>query len=426
MKGKRILPILLIVFTNLLGSGVILPVLPLYAVGQMGASESQATVLSSAYFAAQFIAAPWLGRLSDRIGRRPVLIVSQAGTLVSFVLFIYAGPIGRGIDQLGWPIRMSGGLFMLYVARVLDGLTGGNITTARAYISDITVVEDRAVSLGYLSAAFGMGFIFGPAFGGLLGGFGPIAPFIGAAVITSITLALTFVILRESLPPQARDADEESAPQPVAIREILKARPLLWIFGIGFFGTLAFAAVPPTFSLYADEVIFADLANRSLVPRNIGLMLSFLGGVTVVTQIAFYRRLVARFRERALILGGQVMLTASMTAIGLFTAPLLSTLNLAPFAISRAITDPSLQSLVTRFGSARTQGRLLGLYQSVLSLATIVGPIWAGWVFQNISPSATYMVSGGLLVLSIPLAAILLREKMPAKAFPRTSEGEGD
>lgn len=426
MKGKRILPILLIVFTNLLGSGVILPVLPLYAVGQMGASESQATVLSSAYFAAQFIAAPWLGRLSDRIGRRPVLIVSQAGTLVSFVLFIYAGPIGRGIDQLGWPIRMSGGLFMLYVARVLDGLTGGNITTARAYISDITVVEDRAVSLGYLSAAFGMGFIFGPAFGGLLGGFGPIAPFIGAAVITSITLALTFVILRESLPPQARDADEESAPQPVAIREILKARPLLWIFGIGFFGTLAFAAVPPTFSLYADEVIFADLANRSLVPRNIGLMLSFLGGVTVVTQIAFYRRLVARFRERALILGGQVMLTASMTAIGLYTAPLLSTLNLAPFAISRAITDPSLQSLVTRFGSARTQGRLLGLYQSVLSLATIVGPIWAGWVFQNISPSATYMVSGGLLVLSIPLAAILLREKMPAKAFPRTSEGEGD
>jgi DHA1 family tetracycline resistance protein-like MFS transporter len=415
MRMKRVLPIFLIVFTNLLGSGVILPVLPLFAVGQMGATEAQAALLSSAYFAAQFMAAPWLGRLSDRHGRRPILMISQVGTVISFVMFIFAAPLGDAIDQLGWPIGMSGGLVMLFLARILDGLTGGNITTARAYISDITTEDDRAVSLGYLSAAFGLGFIFGPAFGGLLGSYGPIAPFIGAAVITAITLLLTYFILAESLPPEERGASRTVRQGEFPVRRIFETRSLLWIFSLGFFSTLAFAAVPPTFSLYADRVIFAGISDPTAVPRNIGMMLSFLGGVTVLTQLVIYPRLVARLRERTLVLLGQVILTLSMTGIGLFSTPLLSTLNLAPFAFSRAVTDPSLQSLVTRFGTARTQGRLLGLYQSTLSMATIVGPIWAGWVFQNISPGATYTISGGVLVISVVIAGLLLAQENPSE-----------
>ncbi|MGD8865928.1 MAG: MFS transporter, partial [Anaerolineales bacterium] len=150
MDFKRLSPILLIIFTNILGAGVILPILPLYAEGQFGGTIPQVTLLSTAYFAAQFIAAPVLGRISDRIGRRPVLLVSQLGTVLAFVLFIFAGPIGARIDQIAGGFFLSGGMIMLYLARILDGLTGGNITTAQAYVSDITSDEDRAHGLGLL------------------------------------------------------------------------------------------------------------------------------------------------------------------------------------------------------------------------------------------------------------------------------------
>ena len=180
MNTRRLLPIFVIVFTNILGAGVILPILPLVAEGQFGATALQATMLASAYFAAQFIAAPWLGRLSDRYGRRPVLIVSQIGTILSFVLFSLAAPLGEVLDSAGLTLAISGGLIILYLARILDGITGGNITTAQAYITDVSTPETRAQSLGLISAAFSLGFIFGPAFGGLLAGYSLVAPFVGA------------------------------------------------------------------------------------------------------------------------------------------------------------------------------------------------------------------------------------------------------
>jgi DHA1 family tetracycline resistance protein-like MFS transporter len=158
MELKRLYPILLIIFVNILGSGVIMPVLPLYAEGQFGGTVLQITLLSTAFFAAQFFAAPWLGRLSDRVGRRPVLLISQVGTVLAFILFIFAGPLGEIIDGSLSGLPMTGGMTMLYLARILDGITGGNITTAQAYISDITDEENRAHGLGLLQGAFGVGF----------------------------------------------------------------------------------------------------------------------------------------------------------------------------------------------------------------------------------------------------------------------------
>ena len=166
MERKRLYPILLIIFTNILGAGVIIPILPLYAQGEFNGSILQITLLASAFFGAQFLAAPWLGKLSDRFGRRPILIISQVGTVLAFILFIFAGQIGQSIDGLNLSLPLSGGMIMLFAARILDGITGGNITTAQAYISDITTDENRAQGLGLLQAAFGAGFIFGPAFGG--------------------------------------------------------------------------------------------------------------------------------------------------------------------------------------------------------------------------------------------------------------------
>ena len=132
MDRRRLFTISAIVFTNILGAGVILPILPLYAEGQFQATVFQAALLATAFFGAQFIASPWLGRLSDLYGRRPVLIFSQIGTILSFVMFIFAAPLGALIDGLGLNLGITGGLAMLFAARTLDGITGGNITAARA------------------------------------------------------------------------------------------------------------------------------------------------------------------------------------------------------------------------------------------------------------------------------------------------------
>jgi MFS transporter, DHA1 family, tetracycline resistance protein len=413
MKKSRIYPILLIVFTNLLGSGVIIPILPLFAVKQLGATVLQASLLGTVYFAAQLFAAPRLGRLSDRYGRRPVLIISQAGTVIAFVLFIFAGPLGAVIDRIGCPLDMNGGLAILFVARFLDGLTGGNITTARACISDVTRGGDRAAGMGLISAAFGLGFILGTAVGGFLGLYGFHAPFIGAAIVTLGTLFLTFFTLEETLPVERRVQSASTGKNSRSLRRIVRNRPLMLIGAIGFLGTLAFAAMQPTFALYVDQVVYAGVADRSHVPRDIGLMLSFLGLMAVFTQLAVYRPFIGRFKERPVLLAGQIVFMAATTAVGFAKSPLFLTFILVPYAFGLATTDPSLQALVTRFGDVREQGALIGLYQSVSSLAMIAGPIWAGWVYENVSPAATYWTSGAILLVSILFTVLLLRERIP-------------
>lgn len=414
MDRRRIIPIFVIVFTNILGSGVILPILPLVAEGQFGATALQATTLAAVFFAAQFVAAPWLGRLSDRYGRRPVLIVSQIGTVLSFIMFSLAGPLGRMLDGTGLEMSISGGLIILYLARLLDGITGGNITTAQAYITDISTEETRAQALGTISAAFGMGFIFGPAFGGFLSGVSLVAPFIGAAIITSGSVLLTTFMLKESLPPEER-ATTESAKNEIPLRQYLRNQTILLLFLITAVTTLAFAALQSTFALYAERVVFPE-TNSQLVARNVGLMLTVIGIVTVITQAALIKPLVQRFGERRLILLGQASLMLAFGALALLSNPWIIAVFTIPVAFGQGINQPSLQSLITRFGNAQTHGRLLGLYQSSRSLALIVGPIWAGFVFQAISPRAPFAIAVPLLLIGFILGLLLQRHEFPSRA----------
>ncbi|MEJ2737990.1 MAG: MFS transporter [Anaerolineae bacterium] len=429
MDRKRLFPILLIVFTNILGAGVILPILPLYAEGQFGGTILQVTLLSTSFFAAQFLAAPWLGRLSDRIGRRPVLIVSQMGTVLAFLLFIFAGPLGKGIDGWGLALPMSGGMIMLYLARTLDGITGGNITTAQAYITDVTPEEQRAQGLGLVQAAFGAGFIFGPAFGGVLSNLGPVAPFVGATIITTGTLLLTVFTLKESLPPEDRAGNQgEAAPRPaIPLAELLRFGPLRVILAIGFFASLAFAAVPATFALYADRVLFSDLAEPGRAQLYIGLMLTFNGLMQVATQLALLKPLVSRLGERKLLLLGAGALLGAAIGVATAGSAIVVTLLFAPFAFGRGVSEPSLQSLTTRFGDRRTRGQLLGIYQSARSLALIFGPVWAGYVFEEIGPRAVFWVTGGLILVALALSALLLTLSLPplrSRAQPEAASSD--
>jgi DHA1 family tetracycline resistance protein-like MFS transporter len=415
MRKNPILPIFLIVFTNILGGGMVLPVLPLYAVDFFGGSEFQAALLATAFNAAMFVAAPWLGRLSDRHGRRPVLMISQMGTIISFLMFIVAAPVGAVIDGTGINLGMRGGMLIFFLARILDGFTGGNITTAQAYASDVTTEENRTQALGLVAAAFGMGFIFGPAIGGLLGGISTLAPFIGAVSITTVTFLLTTFVLKESLTKERREASRVHK-APITFRQAIANRDYLLVVLLGFIQLLAYSAIPPNFSLYASHVFFAGETDIAQVSRNVGLLLSCMGIYNVITQVCLLKPLVARFGERNLIAIGQTVFLVAMFTFPLFANPYYAALMFAPLAFGRAVSDPSLQSLVTRFGTDRTRGRLLGIYQSALSMAFILGPIWGGWVFEKIAPSAIYQLGGIIVIPAVILAHIIRRRPLPLAA----------
>lgn len=422
---RRMAPILLIIFTNILGAGVILPILPLYAEGQFSGTVFQITLLSASFFGAQFLAAPVLGRLSDQHGRRPVLILSQIGTVLAFLLFILAKPAGAWLDSVttGFPLPLTGGMLMLFVARMLDGITGGNITTAQAYVSDITSSEDRAQALGYLQGAFGAGFIFGPAFGGLLSTYGATAPFVGAAIITTGTLTLTTFLLKESHPRSERGESVRRG-RLLPSLSVLRSQPTLsMILAITFVAALAFSSLPATFALYADRVLFPASTRAGGAELYIGLMLTFHGMMTVITQVALLRPLIVRLREKRVLVLGQVGLVMAFLGLGFASSPVAAVVAMMPFAIGRGISEPSLQSLVTRFGDRMVSGQLLGFYQSSRSLALIFGPIWAGYVFETISARATYWTGAGIAALALILGFVLLSRPLPepvAQATPET------
>jgi MFS family permease len=410
---KRLYPILLIIFVNILGSGVIMPVLPLYAEGQFGGTVLQITLLSTAFFAAQFFAAPWLGRLSDRIGRRPVLLISQLGTVLAFVLFIFAGPIGQRLDGMLTWLPLTGGMTMLYLARILDGITGGNITTAQAYVSDVTDEENRAHGLGLLQGAFGVGFIFGPAFGGVLANYGPTAPFIGAAIITTLTFLLTLITLSESLSPEARREIEYHQQNQLSLGKLFKQPQFAILLGVTFFTTLAFSALTATFALYADRVLFADTISPDQIQLAIGLMLTLYGLMAVITQVGLLKPLVQRFGETRLVILGSAALGLGMLGVGMVESAFWAVVFFTPFAFGQGVTQPGLQSLITRFGIKGTGGRMLGLYQAARSLALILGPVWAGYAFEKAGPRSVYFIGALLSVVATLLAFNLLRISSP-------------
>lgn len=410
---RRIFPILLVVFTNILGAGVIIPILPLFAEGEFNGSILQITLLSTAYFGAQFLAAPWLGRLSDRYGRRPLLIISQAGTVAAFLLFIFARPLGAAIDSLGLGLAVSGGMIILYAARILDGITGGNITIAQAYVSDITDQKDRAQGLGLVQAAFGMGFIFGPAFGGVLSSYGVVAPFIGAALITTFTLLLTIFTLKESLPPEERRETQSGQSRGIPLGELLSNRLILLVLLVAFLSSLAFSALPATFSLFADRVLFSGPQYQERVQLYIGLMLTFNGIMQVVTQLALLKPLVKRLGERRLLVVGQASVVVAFFGIASIDSAILITLLFAPYAFGQGVSQPAMQSMLTLFGGQGSRGQLLGTYQSARSLALIVGPLWAGYAFMSISPQAVYYTGGLISLLALCAAVILLLQRLP-------------
>lgn len=399
---RRLVTILLIVFVQMLGASMALPILPLYAKNEFAMSPRTITVLIASFFAAQFLAGPFIGRLSDKRGRVPVLVVSQIGTALSFVMLGAAGSVA-----------------MLFASRILDGITGGNIIVAQAYITDITPREKRTQALGYIFAAFGLGFIFGPALGGVLAAnIGPRAPFYLAAIAATVTVVLTGLTLDESLSDEARATNRGARRGGLGPRAVLGNLPLLLVLLIALVGQFGLGLLQATFALFGEAVLFPESPERALM--GIGLILSAIGLTQLITQVLILRRLVPRLGEARVALVGILIRGLAMLILAALTTPAWALLGGVLFALGMGLMMPSLQSLTTATVTDDLRGGVLGLYQSAVSLSTILSMLVAGSIFL-VGPTIPYWL-GSALTFAIVLPALLLLRRTPGTESDHAAE----
>lgn len=377
MKNRLLFSIILVVFIDLLGFSLILPLLPYYA-ETFQANNFVTGLLVASYAAAQMIGAPLLGRLSDRYGRRPILIASIFGTFLGFLLLGFAKTLA-----------------MLFAARVLDGLTGGNLSIAQAYISDVTDAKDRSKGLGMIGAAFGLGFIIGPVTGGFLSQWGYSVPAFVAAALSFTNLILIYAWLPESLSAEKRASMNENKPA-VTLGALLHAlqRPFTGSLLITrFFFGLAFAIFQTIFALYT-------LAKFNLSAQNTGLILTYVGVLSVIVQGFLVGRITQKFRDDILIVVCVVLMAISL--LGWAWAPSIVALLvvLTPTALSGGILNTLLSSTLTKAVEPQEVGGILGLSASVESATRIFAPILGGALLQKFGTWAPGAF-GGLVMIGV-------------------------
>jgi DHA1 family tetracycline resistance protein-like MFS transporter len=383
MTAKRLLPIFLVVFVDLLGFGLILPLLPYYA-ESFGATALLTGLLVSAYAAAQLLGAPALGRLSDRFGRKPLLMLSIAGSALGFLLLAAAPAAGRRMSGFLPVAAAPLTLAVIFVSRILDGLTGGNISVAQAYISDVTDEKSRAKGLGLIGAAFGLGFIFGPATGGALSRFGYAVPALAAAGLSLFNLLLVRLALPESLTPDRRAALMRRPLGGFTFAALARAlnRPTVGpLLHARFFFGLAFAIFQTVFSLYV-------LARFGLTAAQTGYLLAYVGVLSVLVQGAAVGKLARRFDERPLIHGSVLLMGFSL--VGWAFAPSVGVLLavLVPTAVAGGVLNTVINSALTKAVAPAEIGGTLGLSAALESATRVVAPSLGGALLQSLGTSA--------------------------------------
>lgn len=386
------------VFLDLLGAGILLPVIP-YFVKPFRSDATTVGILSLSFFAAQFFASPILGVLSDRYGRRPVLLSSIFGSAIGYFLFGIGGSLG-----------------ILFFARLLDGFTGGNISTAQAYIADVTPPEDRAKNFGLIGVAFGLGFMIGPAAGGALSKISLNAPAWAAGTLALATTVFGYFVLPESLPPARRRRDRLTARDfnPfLALRGALD-RPALRLLLIAVFAfNVANSALHSNFPVFTS-------ARFGYGPDWNGVLLALVGVTAGVTQGLLVRRLAPIHGERKLVLVGLVLSAVTFGWIAAAFDGWSLCGALMANAVGVSLAAPSFTGLISQGANAGEQGAILGAMTAIACLGRIVGPLWAGVTFDALGHGAPYWTAGiwilgGLwLVLRAPRAEPV--KKMAASA----------
>ena len=394
MKKSPLASILSIVFIDLIGFGMIIPILPLYA-QRFQATEWQIGLLLASYSFMQFLASPVLGWFSDRFGRKPVLLCSLAGSAAGYFLMANAAS-----------------LTILFSARILAGVAGASVGTASAYIADITPPENRSKRIGLIGAAFGVGFVLGPAIGGILSHFSVIAPFWFAGILSVLNAILMWIVLPE---PEGHTARQKG---PSNLNDILEQAGSwrLGVITITYFIAIAGFAIV--------TVIYPQVSNRrfGLNQSQISYIFVMMGLIGAAIQGGGIGRLSKRFGDANLAITGFALMAVSMMLMPLAGSVPIFLLFSAGLAIGNSLSQPTVNALASKGASAALQGRVLGIVQSAGSLGRVFGPVIAGFMLagDHLRPNAQYgntpfLVGGVIIAIAFGLATTL-RGQEPAVA----------
>lgn len=387
-ERRALLPIFLIVVVDILGMTIILPLLPFYA-EEFGASPHQIGLLIATYAVCQLVSGPVLGQIADRVGRKPLLLVSQLGTLIGFIV-----------------LGSASSLAMVFVSRAIDGSTAGNLSIAQAYVSDVTSKENRAKSFAIIGIAFGLGFLIGPAISGYLSQYGHRYPIYAAQVLSALSILATALLLPRAT-PRADAGDGSPAGRRLALFEWSRyaeffRRPLLasllyQFFAFGF----AFATFMSGFALFAQRRLTWE--GVPFAAKHVGYVFAFAGFLGIILQGGLIGRLVTRFGEAKLTRAGFASMAlgyAGLAAVWRIPELLLST---ALSTFGQGALRPALTAQITHQSGRDEQGVVLGMTQSLMSIAQITAPLLSGFLIEHGRLGTWALVAGASAAVGLVL-----------------------
>ncbi|MBV9997528.1 MAG: MFS transporter [Verrucomicrobia bacterium] len=354
-QASPLAPLLLTVFVDMLGFGIVIPILPLYA-ERFSASPVMIGALLAVYSAMGFLFSSVVGTLSDRLGRKSVLLLSTTGQAAAFLIMGSA-------NAFGW----------LFVARTIDGVFGANVSTTQAYVADVTTAEERAKAMGLLGAAFGLGFICGPLLGGVLSQVTVSAPFYFAGALAAVNAGLIAFVLPESLPAQNRTRSTGGRIRTAFLQG--EAKVLGPLMAAYFFMMFGFTLMTAFFAIFTEDRFgFTGAEN--------GYVFALIGATAVLVQARLVGPLVHRFTEKRIAMGGVAILACALFALPLVKGIGALLLVSAGVATGNSLVNPSISGLVSRSTDPRSQGRVLGMVQAAASLGRCAGPVAGGWLLS--------------------------------------------
>jgi len=381
MRQSSLLIIFLVVFIDLVGFGIVIPILPYYA-QQYGATGWALGWLMAVYSLMQFFFAPLWGRISDQVGRRPVLLISILGSCISMVIMGLA-------KSLEW----------LFIGRILAGIFGANISTAYAYVTDVTTEEDRAKGMGLIGAGFGLGFIFGPAIGGLLSRYGFGVPMFAGALLAAFNFVFAMFKLEEPrLDPEARSQNRHKRFDLDSIRTTLESSVTRYAIAMFLLVTIAVTQMEVTFGLFMG-------ARYGFDAEAAGVLLAVMGVVMVAVQGGLIGTLVKKYGEIKLVLMGSILCAVSLAVFASTQSLTVVVIALIGVALGHAVMHPTLSTLASFGASSHRRGATMGVFHSAGSLARIIGPPWAGWFYDHMGWRSPFYC--GALILMLVFGATL-------------------
>ncbi|MDB4928670.1 MAG: tetracycline resistance protein [Myxococcaceae bacterium] len=388
--------VFLTVFLDLVGFGIIIPLLPFYVRSMRGSAEIVGYIFAS-FAATQFLATPFLGRLSDRYGRRPVILLSLAGNAAAMVLFAVATKVSL--------------LPLLFVSRVLAGATAGNLSACQAAIADVTRAENRAAAMGRLGAGIGLGMVLGPVLGSSVSHIGAWAPPLAAAFLACADLIGAFFLMPETHVGSARAASAEAAATGPSLAQVLSQRRIVLVLGLYFFTFLYMSNM---------QVALALLTNQRLAwtQTEIGHVFGLFGLIMLVVQGLLIGRLTVRFGSNRLVFGGSLVSMVGLATIALAHHALPLVGGLVLLGVGLGVVNPSLSSLASDAAGSTRQGTVLGFAQSAGTLARVLGPVLGGVLFARVAGGAPFVGGAIAAVIAAGLALALnaTRDAAPATA----------